>query len=50
MEHLILAAALAIMGVGLVATVLGLIEFTKCFGDDRQDPAGGTKADPLQRK
>ena len=46
MEYLILAAALSIMGIGLIASIIGLVEFTRSFGDSPQDPplgAVGTK-------
>ena len=31
MENLIAAAALSILGIGLIAAIVGLIECTRCF-------------------
>jgi hypothetical protein len=44
MENLIAAAALSILGIGLIASIMGLIEFTRCFDNSPEPPTPGAVA------
>jgi hypothetical protein len=37
MENLIASAALSILVIGLIAVIVGLIEFTRCFENSSQE-------------